>query len=408
MARGAKPAKVKGIYERDDWGWCARYRVNGKLIRKQFGHGPAARQEAIDWLTKVRYVKTVEGGVSLPKTVKAPVQTRQERKDAEQERTDSVLVSELVEDLREYIRSHPSQYKDQRNVGYRLDRINRGIGDKPAATLKPKELEAWLDSLTFERKGKKFGQPLADASVNRIRVMVSSAYKRGIHNEKVTVNPVKATPQRKVRNGVVRWLHDDEEARIRAALQARIAKAEAEERYDHANRQRHHLCEFVIALHSGMRKGEQYGLVWPEVETKSRHIHVKESKNGTERYIPMSKEALASFRTLKFMALTRKDRAEGTPNPAPEDSVFALGDPKKWWKEVLAEAKVKSFRWHDLRHTFCSRLVMAGRGLKVVQELAGHRDIKMTARYAHLDHRSKLSAIESVFDNPASELKEVA
>ncbi|WP_433972803.1 tyrosine-type recombinase/integrase [Tunturiibacter lichenicola] len=46
---------------------------------------------------------------------------------------------------------------------------------------------------------------------------------------------------------------------------------------------------------------------------------------------------------------------------------------------MLNEAKVKKYRWHDNRHTFCSSLVQAGKSLKVVQELAGHRDIKMTA-----------------------------
>jgi len=63
----------------------------------------------------------------------------------------------------------------------------------------------------------------------------------------------------------------------------------------------------------------------------------------------------------------------------------------------LKEAKVKNYRWHDNQHSFCSRLVQAGKSLKVVQELAGHRDIKVTARYAHLDHQSKRAAMEDAF-----------
>ena len=95
--------------------------------------------------------------------------------------------------------------------------------------------------------------------------------------------------------------------------------------------------------------------------------------------------------------MKRKDRSEDQPNESPKDCCFALADPKKWWKAVLKDAKVKKYRWHDNRHTFCSRLVQAGKSLKVVQELAGHRDIKMTARYAHLDQESKREALEDAF-----------
>jgi site-specific recombinase XerD len=76
------------------------------------------------------------------------------------------------------------------------------------------------------------------------------------------------------------------------------------------------------------------------------------------------------------------------PNDAPKDAVFSIDDNKKWWAAVTKEARVKDMRWHDLRHTFCSRLVQRGVNLKVVQEAAGHLTIQTTAKYAHLDKRS--------------------
>ena len=63
-------------------------------------------------------------------------------------------------------------------------------------------------------------------------------------------------------------------------------------------------------------------------------------------------------------------------------------DLPKSWEGFLVKASVEDFRWHDLRHTFASRLVMAGVDLYTVSKLLGNHDIKMTQRYAHLspDH----------------------
>ena len=69
----------------------------------------------------------------------------------------------------------------------------------------------------------------------------------------------------------------------------------------YAKHQRHHLCEFIISLQTGLRAGEQYGLEWPDVDLKHKQIHIKESKNGTERYIPMLPEVVNAFRLLKSM-----------------------------------------------------------------------------------------------------------
>lgn len=73
--------------------------------------------------------------------------------------------------------------------------------------------------------------------------------------------------------------------------------------------------------------------------------------------------------------------------------MFAIGDNKKWWAVALAEAKIYDLRWHDLRHTFCSRLAQNGASLKIIQEAAGHQTIAMAARYAHMDQTSLRAAM---------------
>jgi site-specific recombinase XerD len=67
---------------------------------------------------------------------------------------------------------------------------------------------------------------------------------------------------------------------------------------------------------------------------------------------------------------------------------------RRWFEAVLADAKITAFSWHCLRHTFASRLVMAGVDIRTVQELLGHKTIAMTVRYSHLAPKHMLAAVE--------------
>jgi integrase len=142
-----------------------------------------------------------------------------------------------------------------------------------------------------------------------------------------------------------------------------------------------------------MRKGEQYGLLWSDIDFSRGVITLRDTKNGSSRAVPMIDDVVYAFKQLKKLSLDRKDRATDRPNTSPENVVFGIGDNKKWWEAALRDAKIKDLRWHDLRHTFCSRLAQAGVSLKVIQEAAGHKTISMSARYAHMDHTTLKTAM---------------
>jgi len=84
------------------------------------------------------------------------------------------------------------------------------------------------------------------------------------------------------------------------------------------------------------------------------------------------------------------------------DGETPYGDVKRAWRKALSEAKIEGFRFHDMRHTFGSRLGMAGVDIRTIQELMGHKDIKMTMRYSHPTPEHKKMAVkvlESIHTN---------
>jgi integrase len=292
-----------------------------------------------------------------------------------------VLVSELCDDLLRHIQSKPNVYKDQRNPPYRIGLIREKFGDRIAASIRPYEISDWLDSLDR-----------APATINRYKVTFSSLFRYGKQRDKVGVNPAREVSQQKLRNGVVRYLRPEEEKRLRVVLNSAVNEC-GPQNDRRRKRLLHRIYELDIALGTGMRKGEQYGLRWSDVDFSRGVITLSDTKNGSSRTVPMIEDVYRAFQALKGLELERKDRALDQPNNAPDDVVFAIGDNKKWWEAALKEAKIKNFRWHDLRHTFCSRLAQAGVSLKVIQEAAGHKTIAMSARYAHMDHTTLHNAM---------------
>jgi integrase len=103
---------------------------------------------------------------------------------------------------------------------------------------------------------------------------------------------------------------------------------------------------------------------------------VEATKTGRRREVPMSHPVYEALSAL--------------PSPRDEGPVFRKSNGAAWgsirtgFERACREARLGDFRFHDLRHTCASWLVMAGRSLEEVQELLGHRTFAMTLRYAHL------------------------
>ena len=144
----------------------------------------------------------------------------------------------------------------------------------------------------------------------------------------------------------------------------------------------------VTALNTGMRRSELLNLRWPDVDLKNRKITVINAKNNESRVIPINQTLYQ-----ELFALYKKVKAEyvfSGRNGRP------FKDIKKGFYSALKKAGIKDFRFHDLRHTFGSHLVMQGVDLRTVQQVMGHKDIKMTMRYAHLSPEYVQMAVEKL------------
>jgi site-specific recombinase XerD len=121
-----------------------------------------------------------------------------------------------------------------------------------------------------------------------------------------------------------------------------------------------------------------------------RAIDLTETKNGTAQTIHLNADALAAIKTVQL------------PGQKPTDRVFTKQgsndrfDTRSWFQPCLVEVGITGYVWHANRHTFCSWLAMAGATIKEIQELAGHKTITMSARYAHLSPDHKLSVIDRI------------
>jgi integrase len=144
----------------------------------------------------------------------------------------------------------------------------------------------------------------------------------------------------------------------------------------------------VIAINTGMRRSEILNLTWDDVDLVKRYIYVGDTKNNDYRIIPINETLLKIFKALKSESQNNCLFANGNGE--------AVKSVKTAFWGALRRSGIPHCRFHDLRHTFASNLVMAGVDIVTVQELMGHKDISMTRRYSHPTPDHKKQAVEKL------------
>ena len=142
----------------------------------------------------------------------------------------------------------------------------------------------------------------------------------------------------------------------------------------------------TLALKTGLRQGELLALRWDDVDLVTGRLVVRRNvvrgiigtpKSGKQREVPLSPSAVKTLKGHRHLRGELVFCDESGAMLRPSECVWPL------WR-ACKRAGIRGVRWHALRHTFASHLVMRGVPLKAVQELLGHATIDMTMRYAHL------------------------
>ena len=259
------------------------------------------------------------------------------------------------------------------------------------------EITAWkVEKYKASRLKKEISPATVNRDVVRLKALLAKAVEWGLLRE----HPLKTVKRAKGEaDAVVRYLSDAEEKALRKALDERDRRAKLRRARGNAWRSERgrdalpditgyvdHLQPLVlISLNTGMRRGELTSITWDDVDLRRKVVTIRGgySKAGRARHIQLNSEALEVLKRYR-----KQHSGEGR--------IFAVHSVKKAWGELLTKAKISSFRWHDLRHSFASRLVMKGVDLNTVRELLGHSDLTMTLRYAHLAPEQKAAAVEKL------------
>lgn len=334
-----------GLVKRGDV-WWMYFTYQGQQVRKSTGTVDRRLADAI--LSKVK-VQIVEGQY-FEKAV-----------------AQSHTFTELMD---RYEQEHVLRKLRHRGVKGYMNNLRAFFGDRTLADITPKLIVAY--------KNKRYEDGKAPATINRELANLKKAFNLALREwEWCHQNPVTRVSMEKENNKRDRWLSEEEESRLLTACAPWL----------------HDLVTF--ALHTGMRMGEILELAWRGVDFTRRTVTVMRSKNGERRTIPVNETVL---RVLKEKAKVRSlasDLVFCSKAFTPMES----GHLRRSFRLALIKAKIEEFHFHDLRHTFATRLVQAGIDLYKVQQLLGHKSPIMTQRYAHHYPESLRDGVE-ILDRP--------
>jgi integrase len=305
-----------------------------------------------------------------PTVVRAAAQQRARAEHAKEQAR--VSFREYASNYLEWAKQHKRAWTTDRSC---LTRILPFFGERILDEITTADVERFRDSLLDGQRA------VSRATANRYRDLLSGMFRRAIRLGLLAVNPVKGVSKFREANQRVVWLAAEEEAAIRDALAPELRPL------------------FAVSVHTGLRWSEQIGLRWRDVDMLAGILTVQRSKNGHTRRVPMNS-------VVRSVLVDLGSARERPDDPAEPVFRCRYSQADKFFPRAVERAqaslrsagrdtnRLEGYTWHGNRHTFASRLVMAGVDARTVQELGGWRTLAMVARYSHLAPEHLHAAVE--------------
>lgn len=369
--------------------WFYQYRTaEGRQTRFKLGDHPGL---SADGARRIALEKSAE----VAKGVDLVARKRSDSAKAKQDRV-RTLKAFLDDRYEPWAEEHLKSWK------FQLARIRSDFADqldRQMTEFNPFAIEALRQKW---RKGGMLPRSI-NRDIQRLQSVLSKAVAWGVLSQHPFASGIKALKHDKA--GRVRFLSPAEESALRKALddrERRLVEARVRGNTWRAARGYELLPEregemldhlrpmVLVALNTGLRRGELFSLKWDDVNLSAKVLTVAaaSAKSGHTRRIPLNIEALAILKTWR----ERHPGGKGLVFPGMEGE--RLNNINRSWRAISAAAKLVGFRFHDLRHSFASRLVQAGVDLNSVRTLLGHSEISTTLIYAHLSPDGLASAVE--------------
>lgn len=387
------------------------YRHNGKQVNYKLGiHGEITPSQARD------IAKAKAGEVANGVDVQAVRKTaREDTKQAKLTKLEAFLDEKYLPWL---------ETRNEKTAARLVKTIKTGFPNllnNQLSTINAWTIEKWRN----EKRKTGIKPATTNGYVNSLKGAMSRAVEWGF----IPSHDLSKVKALRVDNAIVRFLDKMEEQELLATLQTRDQRIKTERENANSFRQQRNYplllelkdCNYadhlepivIIAMNTGLRKGELLSLRWENVNLVNDVLTISgsDAKSGKTRHIPLNQNSKRAF--IKWQSDLKKAKAIGiaiantwakgiNENALASGYVFEgdngnhLADIKKGWGNLLEEAGITKFRFHDLRHHFASKLVMAGVDLNTVRELLGHSNLDMTLRYAHLAPEHKAAAVNLI------------
>ena len=265
---------------------------------------------------------------------------------------------------------HKKSHYDDLRIGEVLCEF---FGNEPIEQIAWERIEEFKNERSRVRT--KQGNKRRPATINRELSVLSKALTLAVKANVIRRNPCREVERLKVDNARTRFLTEDEEARLFEALGD------------------HQMVKDIVtmALNTGMRQGEIFSLRWFDVDLTRGFVHVRQTKTGKDRFIPINSR-------LRIL-LEGLGRSSEHVFPSPKTN-RALIDVKRQFDRAKMSAGIPDFRFHDLRHTAATRMADNGADVFTIAAILGHSDIRMTSRYTHATDRARKAAVESLVSGP--------